>query len=114
MNLLCVALLTLILLHGASRGHDDVVKIGAIFTLKTINGRVSKIAIQAAEKDVNSDPRILGGRKLSITIHDSNFSGFLGIIGGMYMYHFLLQLACFILYIFIHSLPNSFQPSSSW
>ncbi|KAG4961716.1 hypothetical protein JHK84_038803 [Glycine max] len=81
MNLLCVALLTLILLHGASRGHDDVVKIGAIFTLKTINGRVSKIAIQAAEKDVNSDPRILGGRKLSITIHDSNFSGFLGFIG---------------------------------
>ncbi|KAG4952753.1 hypothetical protein JHK87_038347 [Glycine soja] len=88
MNLLCVALLTLILLHGASRGHDDVVKIGAIFTLKTINGRVSKIAIQAAEKDVNSDPRILGGRKLSITIHDSNFSGFLGFIGGMYMFSF--------------------------
>ncbi|RZB66710.1 glutamate receptor 3.2-like isoform X1 [Glycine soja] len=83
MNLLCVALLTLILLHGASRGHDDVVKIGAIFTLKTINGRVSKIAIQAAEKDVNSDPRILGGRKLSITIHDSNFSGFLGFIGAL-------------------------------
>ncbi|TKY57556.1 Glutamate receptor 3.2 [Spatholobus suberectus] len=86
MNLLCLTL-TLILLHGASRvgasRHDDVVKIGAIFTLKTINGRVSKIAIQAAEKDVNSDPRILGGRKLSITIHDSNFSGFLSFIGAL-------------------------------
>ncbi|KAL2332568.1 hypothetical protein Fmac_020149 [Flemingia macrophylla] len=85
-NLLCFAL-TLILLHGSSRqrasGHDDVVKIGAIFTLKSINGRVSKIAIQAAEKDVNSDPRILGGRKLSITIHDSNFNGFLSFIGAL-------------------------------
>lgn len=58
-------------------------KIGAIFTLKTINGRVSKIAIQAAEKDVNSDSSILGGRKLSITIHDSKFSGFLSFIGAL-------------------------------
>jgi len=95
MNLLCLAL-TLILLHGsrareASRHDDDVVKIGAIFTLKTINGQVSKIAIQAAEKDVNSDPRILGGRKLSINFHDSNFSGFLGIIGGMLS----VSIACF-------------------
>ncbi|XP_061367343.1 glutamate receptor 3.2-like isoform X1 [Gastrolobium bilobum] len=88
MNLVCFAL-TLILLHGgeprvgASASTHDVVKIGAIFTLKTINGRVSKMAIEAAEKDVNSDPRILGGRKLSITIHDSNFSGFLGFMGAL-------------------------------
>jgi len=90
MNLLFLAF-TLILLHGSSTAReeasrhddDDVVNIGAIFTLKTINGQVSKIAIQAAEQDVNSDPRILGGRKLSINIHDSKFSGFLGIIGGM-------------------------------
>lgn len=99
MNLLSLAL-TCILLHGAPREgaskfrHDeDVIKIGAIFTLKTINGRVSKIAIQAAEKDVNSDPSILGGRKLSITIHDSNFSSFLGFMGGMlYQYHFFYIL----------------------
>lgn len=89
MNILqCLALTILILLHGhgaSTQGasRSDIVKIGAIFTLKTINGRVSKIAIQAAEKDVNSDPRILGGRKLSVTIHDSNFSGFLGFIGGI-------------------------------
>ncbi|KAK7386083.1 hypothetical protein VNO78_32172 [Psophocarpus tetragonolobus] len=86
MNLACLAL-TLILLHGAREGacrhDDDVVKIGAIFTLKTINGQVSKIAIQAAEKDVNSDPRILGGRKLSINIYDSNFSSFLSFIGAL-------------------------------
>ncbi|KAJ1415633.1 Solute-binding protein family 3/N-terminal domain of MltF [Sesbania bispinosa] len=85
MILLCLAL-TLILLHGreeASSSRHDVVKIGAIFTLKTINGRVSKIAIEAAQKDVNSDPHFLGGRKLSIAIHDSNFSGFLGFIGAL-------------------------------
>ncbi|KAF7841097.1 glutamate receptor 3.2-like [Senna tora] len=77
---------TLILILGASKEvvvRPDIVKIGAIFTLKTINGKVSKIAIKAAEEDVNSDPRILGGRKLSITMHDSNFSGFLGFIGAL-------------------------------
>ncbi|KAL4298437.1 hypothetical protein HN51_049105 [Arachis hypogaea] len=84
----CHALTTLILLlllhgDGASSSESEVVKIGAIFTLKTINGRVSKIAIQAAERDVNADPRILGGRKLSITVHDSNFSGFLSFIGAL-------------------------------
>ncbi|KAM7257641.1 hypothetical protein ACFE04_013382 [Oxalis oulophora] len=62
----------------------EVVNVGAIFTLNTINGEVSKIAMKAAEDDVNSDPTILGGgRKLSITIHDSNFSGFLSIIGAL-------------------------------
>ncbi|KAG8657649.1 hypothetical protein MANES_03G097600v8 [Manihot esculenta] len=39
--------------------------------------------MKAAEDDINSDPSILGGRKLSITMHDSNFSGFLGIIGAL-------------------------------
>ena len=67
--------------EGASRPAE--VKVGAIFTLKTINGRVSKIAIDAAEQEVNSDKTILGGTKLSISFHDSNFSGFLGIIGGI-------------------------------
>lgn len=84
----------LILTHGVSKEvtlEPDVVKIGAIFTFKTINGRVSKIAIKAAEKDVNSDLRILGGRKLSITMHDSNFSGFLGFIGGTYFMSFPAQ-----------------------
>ncbi|XP_057440801.1 glutamate receptor 3.2 isoform X2 [Lotus japonicus] len=90
MNLLslCLCLCLCLALHrapgeGASRHDNVVVNVGAIFTLKTINGKVSKIAIEAAQKDVNSDPRILGGRKLSITIHDSNFSGFLGFIGAL-------------------------------
>ncbi|KAF9622089.1 hypothetical protein IFM89_029373 [Coptis chinensis] len=65
--------------NGASR---PVVNIGAIFTIGTINGQVSKIAMEAAVNDVNYDPSFLGGSKLNVTVHDSNFSGFLSIIGG--------------------------------
>ncbi|KAJ0011358.1 hypothetical protein Pint_34087 [Pistacia integerrima] len=68
-------------LEGASR--PDVVNVGAIFSFGTINGKVSKIAMQAAQDDINSDPSILGGRKLVIKMHDSNFSGFLGIMGAL-------------------------------
>ncbi|KAK4600461.1 hypothetical protein RGQ29_010205 [Quercus rubra] len=39
--------------------------------------------MKAAEDDVNSDPSILGGSKLSILIHDSNFNEFLGITGAL-------------------------------
>lgn len=72
----------------------DTVNVGAIFTLGSINGRVAKIAMEAAEDDINSDPSLLGGRKLSINMHDSNFSGFLGIIGGIL--HF-----CFLNFVFL-------------
>ncbi|XP_022725237.1 glutamate receptor 3.2-like isoform X2 [Durio zibethinus] len=61
----------------------DVVNVGAIFSFKTINGKVAKVAMKAAENDINSDPSILGGRILSITMHDSNFSSFLGVIGAL-------------------------------
>ncbi|XAR73067.1 hypothetical protein NMG60_11019927 [Bertholletia excelsa] len=61
----------------------DTVNIGAIFTFKSINGQVSKIAMNAAMEDINSDPSVLGGKKLSISMHDSNFSGFLGIVGAL-------------------------------
>ncbi|XP_065854717.1 glutamate receptor 3.2 isoform X2 [Euphorbia lathyris] len=67
----------------SATASPDVINLGAIITYSTINGRVTKIALKAAEDDINSDPNILGGRKLSITIHDSNFSGFLGIMGAL-------------------------------
>ncbi|GMH02900.1 hypothetical protein Nepgr_004739 [Nepenthes gracilis] len=60
-----------------------VVNIGAIFSLKTINGMVSRIAMGAAVEDINSDPSILGGRMLSLQVHDSNYSGFLSIMGAL-------------------------------
>lgn len=78
-----------------SRPRPAKVNIGAIFTMSTINGKVSKIAIKAAEEDVNSDESILGGTKLSINFHDSNFSGFLGIIGGTL---FFFSFFCLFLY----------------
>ncbi|KAH6825919.1 glutamate receptor 2 [Perilla frutescens var. hirtella] len=61
----------------------DVVNIGAIFSFGTINGKVAKIAMAAAVQDVNSDPTILPSSKLVLSMHDSNFSGFRGIIGGL-------------------------------
>lgn len=77
-------LLVLVCIQGISEGasRNEVVKVGAIFSLSSVNGKVSKLAIEAAEKDVNSDPSVLGGRKLSISIYDANYSGFLGITGG--------------------------------
>ncbi|KAL9370376.1 hypothetical protein Peur_035516 [Populus x canadensis] len=66
-----------------SLSPGGTVNVGAIFTFGSINGRVAKVAMEAAEDDINSDPSLLGGRKLSINMHDSNFSGFLGIIGAL-------------------------------
>ncbi|CAN1229926.1 Glutamate receptor 3.1 [Linum perenne] len=62
---------------------SGTVKVGAIFTFSTVNGKVSKIAMEAAEDDINADPTILGGWKLSLIMHDSNFSGFLDFIGAL-------------------------------
>ncbi|KAJ8752465.1 hypothetical protein K2173_004753 [Erythroxylum novogranatense] len=39
--------------------------------------------MKAAGDDINADPSILGGRTLAISMHDSNFSGFLGIMGAL-------------------------------
>ncbi|CAB4291029.1 unnamed protein product [Prunus armeniaca] len=85
MNLVWVVSILIICIPGSTEGasRPAAVNVGAMCTLGTINGRVSKIAIEAAVNDVNSDPTILGGTKLSITFHDSNFSGFLGIIGAL-------------------------------
>ncbi|XWS68356.1 hypothetical protein CRYUN_Cryun04dG0082900 [Craigia yunnanensis] len=83
---LVLLLSTFILFIGVSSEEalkPDVVNVGAIFSFNTINGKVAKVAMKAAENDINSDPSILGRRKLSITLHDSNFSSFLGIIGAL-------------------------------
>ncbi|GFP80446.1 glutamate receptor 3.2 [Phtheirospermum japonicum] len=39
--------------------------------------------MKAAVEDINSNPNILKGSKLVLSMHDSNYSGFLGIIGGL-------------------------------
>lgn len=60
-----------------------VVNIGAIFTFDSTIGRVAKIAIDEAVKDVNSDSNILKGTKLATTMQNSNCSGFLGMVEGI-------------------------------
>ncbi|GAB4838671.1 hypothetical protein Ancab_028215 [Ancistrocladus abbreviatus] len=68
---------------GEGNSGADKVAIGAIFSLGTINGKVSQIAMGAAVDDINSDPSVLGGRMLSLQVHDANFSGFLSIMGAL-------------------------------
>lgn len=76
-----VVLSSLLVVGEASR--PSFVNIGASFSFGTINGRVAKIAMNAAVDDVNSDPGFLGGTNLVLSTHDSNYSSFLEIIGGL-------------------------------
>ena len=104
MNMVWLVLFLFLCIGRYTEGglKNEVVNIGAIFTFSTINGKVAKIAMKAAEQDVNSDPSVLGGRKLAITLHDSNFSGFLSIVGGKLFFSF--EISClFIYYSFAHS-----------
>ncbi|GJT13482.1 glutamate receptor 3.2-like protein [Tanacetum coccineum] len=62
---------------------SDIINIGYIVPSQTMNGRVSSIAMKAAVDDVNSDPRILPARQLKLSVHDTNFTGFYGILGAL-------------------------------
>ncbi|GFQ06755.1 glutamate receptor 3.6 [Phtheirospermum japonicum] len=64
--------------HSSRR--PDVVNIGAILTFDSVIGKVAKVAIQAAVDDVNSNLHVLKKTKLNVTMLDSHFSGFLGIV----------------------------------
>lgn len=70
-----------IAIHSHEGYGVKTLNIGAIFSLQTVSGRTSEIAIKAAVDDINSDPSVLGGRQLALHIHDSNSSGFLSIMG---------------------------------
>ncbi|KAM1358572.1 hypothetical protein ACFX13_046408 [Malus domestica] len=54
--------------------------IGALFTFNSVIGRAAKPAILAAIDDVNSDQSILRGTNLTLILHDTNCSGFLGTV----------------------------------
>lgn len=86
-----VPLLFLVFIWGFAQeeSNPDDVYIGAIFSFNTTNGRVSKIAMDIAVEDVNSHPTILKGRKLYLSKHDANYSGFRSIIGGTFMFFHL-------------------------
>lgn len=83
------ALLLMVLCYGHfSNGANtvskrpEVVNIGSIFVFKSMIGKVAKVAIEAAVQDVNSNPDVLRGTELNITMHNTNFSGFRGIVEG--------------------------------
>ncbi|XVF74083.1 hypothetical protein PTKIN_Ptkin13bG0032500 [Pterospermum kingtungense] len=67
--------------HASAR--PAVVNIGAIFSFDSIIGRVAKIAIDEAVKDVNSNLSLLQGTKLTVTMQNSNCSGFVGMVEAL-------------------------------
>lgn len=84
--LICLLLST----TGYSRNltsRPAVVNIGALFTFESSIGRVAKIAIQEAIKDVNANSSILRGTKLNVDMRNSNCSGFLGMVEGNLLLH---------------------------
>lgn len=101
MNMLWLLVL-LVFYHGTSSNgvvtnvsnRPDVVNVGAILSGSSIIGKVAKVAIEAAVEDVNSDPGVLSGTKINLTMQDSNFSRFLGIVEGML---FLISIVCFFI-----------------
>ncbi|GMY11076.1 glutamate receptor 3.3-like [Fagus crenata] len=64
--------------------RPNVVNIGAIFSFNSSIGKVAKVAIETAIKDVNDNPAILNGTTLKIAMQDSKLSsGFLGIVEAL-------------------------------
>lgn len=79
-------------------GHSEkpkVVKIGSIFSFNSVIGKVAKIAIEEAVKDVNSNPDILVGTRLQVSMQNSNCSGFMGMVEGKVLFC-LMRKECFI------------------
>ncbi|CAI9755805.1 unnamed protein product [Fraxinus pennsylvanica] len=60
-----------------------VVNVGAIFSFNSTIGRVAKIAIEEAVKDVNADSSVLRETDLVVNINNSNCSGFLGMVEAL-------------------------------
>ncbi|KQK15965.1 glutamate receptor 3.4 isoform X1 [Brachypodium distachyon] len=67
--------------NGLSRPTE--VRIGALFTFDSVIGRAVKPAIELAIADVNADPSVLSGTRLSVLMQDTNCSGFVGTIEAL-------------------------------
>lgn len=68
--------------HNAST-RPAVVNVGAIFTFDSTIGKVAKVAIQEAVKDINENSTVLPGTTLRMEMRSSNCSGFLGMVGAL-------------------------------
>ncbi|KAJ0781710.1 putative periplasmic binding protein-like I [Helianthus annuus] len=69
--------------NGSAATRPAFVKVGAIFTFDSTIGKVAKVAIQQAVKDVNQNPSLLPGTMLQMDMRSSNCSGFLGMVGAL-------------------------------
>lgn len=69
-------------LSANASARPAVVNVGAIFTLDSTIGRVAKVAIDEAVKDINANSSVLKGTKLHVEFRNSNCSGFLGLVEG--------------------------------
>ncbi|GAB2228718.1 hypothetical protein Droror1_Dr00022841 [Drosera rotundifolia] len=67
-------------LYDSSRPKS--VNVGALITFDSVIGRAMRPAIQAAVDDVNVDSSVLQGTRLEVFFHDTNCSGFFGIVDG--------------------------------
>ncbi|KAM5554250.1 glutamate receptor 3.6 [Rosa sericea] len=63
--------------------RPDVLNIGSMFTFDSVIGKIAKLAITLAVEDVNSNPNILNGTKLSLKMHNTKSSDFLGIVEAL-------------------------------
>ncbi|XP_071708995.1 glutamate receptor 3.1-like [Rutidosis leptorrhynchoides] len=80
------SLLFVLLILGALstvNSKTNIINIGSIFDQQSITGKVSTIAMNAAVNDVNSDPKILPGRRLSLSVNDASFTGHFSIVSAM-------------------------------
>ena len=67
------------LVNGA---RPAVVNIGAVLSYDSVIGKVSKVALEAAVADVNSNSSFLGGTKLNLIMRNANCSALVGSVGG--------------------------------
>ncbi|KAG5030486.1 hypothetical protein AAZV13_06G014200 [Glycine max] len=68
---------------NVSSSRPAVVHIGAIFNIDSVLGKVAKITLEEAVKDVNADKTILHGTQLVLTMQNSNHSGFIGMVQAL-------------------------------
>ncbi|KAG5033728.1 hypothetical protein JHK87_008638 [Glycine soja] len=66
-----------------SSSRPAFVHIGAIFSMDSVLGKVAKITLEEAIKDVNADKTILHGTQLVLSMQNSNHSGFVGMVQAL-------------------------------
>ncbi|KAJ6729193.1 GLUTAMATE RECEPTOR 3.4 [Salix viminalis] len=65
---------------SSSSSRPSVANLGTLYTYDSVIGRAAGPAIEAAVDDVNSDPAILPGTRLSLISQNTNCNGFLGTV----------------------------------